>query len=136
VIVSREARISALAPYVRRLADLLELRDWHLELKYSPPEDSSQATIFLTNGRKRADLHLCYEFFDMTPEEQRQCLCHELVHCHFGAVGFMVEEENDAKTYRAFVRLLEYGIDAMADAIAPHMPLPPGVKTARPKPKR
>jgi hypothetical protein len=122
--MSRESRIAAFRPYARTIADDLWLRDWTIILKDEPPDDGSAATINLTNGRKLAHLFLAYDFFDNSAEDQRETLIHELLHCHFGEAGFVVEEESSGEVHRAFIRALEYGIDAVAEAFAPLMPVP------------
>jgi len=52
---------------------------------------------------------------------------HELIHCHFATAHLYADEVLEIVSMlarRAFDLNMEMGIDGMADAIAPFMPLP------------
>lgn len=117
-------------PYVKELANKMGLRDWSFEIVREQPDvDSSggpsTAAIGCVYGRKMATIKLSDGFLeDATPEEQRQTLCHELAHALFAPMHQFLHDELEGPAFKAYLLLMEYGIDATADAIAPHMPLP------------
>lgn len=119
-----DPRRQRFAPYLRRLADLLGLKDWHVRIADEAADACADASIEWTYGRKRARVWLGEHFLDDTPEGQRHTLAHELIHCHFGpAWDIAVEGLADAAA-SPFRRLAEYAVDGLADAIAPLLPLP------------
>lgn len=116
------------SPYVRDLADRLGLRDWWFELADEPPyEPDAIASVRPWEGRRRATIRLSDGFLEAGPAEQRHTLCHELAHCFFAAMAEYLRQHLDGPAHPAFMLMFEYGIDATADALAPHLPLPPGV---------
>jgi hypothetical protein len=112
------------ATYVRDIADRMGLKDWTITVPGAPPEDHDDASTRMSYGRKVARVYLPDSFRHETPEEQRDIIVHELVHPHFAAMDGMAEDWLDSDRYVAFLRMFEYGVDAMAAVIAPHMPLP------------
>ncbi len=131
-----------LGSYMRECADAMELRDWHLDLSHEGPEPhhgnayASAEPIF---GQRRAVFRFCSTFRELRPDEQRNIVVHELVHCHLASIQSMVEKDLeeplgkavDAMFFSAFQRSVEYATDALAAAIAKHLPLPEW-----PKPKK
>lgn len=129
-----------LQAYVRDLADRLGLRDWTIRIDKEPASDGACAEIQCLSGQKRAILALGKNFY--TPEDcdtageiadwQRHTLVHELVHCHLASARQSVEDALDAlakpkASDAVFVSIdlqLEYATDAVADVVAPLMPLP------------
>jgi hypothetical protein len=130
-----------IANYVRWLADELELRDWEIDLYYEhqksprPDPDGSDwgLSIKQTRHRKHACLSIPPDSLDLfdDPEEFQQALCHELIHMHFGPMWDMVRVDlHDLDIsqiqYDLFVsgfeRLMEYGVDATAEAFAKRLP--------------
>jgi hypothetical protein len=122
--MTRSEQMERLGAYLSDLAARLRLSDWTIHLSEEPAESDCWAQIEPVRGRKRATVRVCWEFFDQSPEIQRHTLCHELIHCHHAVVDDMTEpllDEAGRVTYRM---AREYAVDAMADVIAPHMPLP------------
>jgi len=101
----------------------MALRDWSIRIGEGPPTDpDADAAIHLVPGRKVARIWLSEETLSAASvEEQRHTLVHELIHCHFNLVDALVAGE---EVRRIVLMCLEYGIDGLADAIAPRMPLP------------
>ncbi len=128
-MTKRERR--ALGRYVRWIADAMELRDWTIHLADAPCDPEYSAKVELTEGRKHATISFNPRFREGAAEDQRQTIVHELVHCHFALPWRMVQTDLlqplGQETYSIFCdsfrRTLEYGVDAVADAIAKHMPL-------------
>lgn len=119
-----DPRKQAFAPYARCLADLLALKDWLVKVNEEPPSDGADATMWLAVKRKRAEVCLSEAFLDMTPEEQRQRIVHELIHCHLEPAWEIAAESLPAEALPGFARMMEYAIDGLADGIAPHLPPP------------
>lgn len=116
--------LCAVVSYLRVLADCLALRDWSFALLEEPAPDSFAAQIQPLRGRKHAEIRLSAYFSAFPPETQRHCLVHELLHCHLAPCGFVAQDSLEPSIASAFVVSLEYGVDGLADAIAPLMPLP------------
>jgi hypothetical protein len=115
--------------YARDLADRMGLKDWTIEFpgeRWHANDNGGSASATLAYGRRLIRIHLPDRFHCDSLEEQRDSIVHELVHCHFAMMDGMVEDWLDGEKYKAYRRAWEYGIDAMAAALAPHLPLPPG----------
>ncbi len=85
------------------------------------------AEIMLIQGRRLAELRVSHLFSQMSLEAKRHLLVHELIHCHFATAHLYADEVLEIVSMlarRAFDLNMEMGIDGMADAIAPFMPLP------------
>lgn len=117
--------------YMRWVADAMELRDWTMELSHEPADKDAYASIRATYGRKVALVDLCDNFRTLDADKQRHTIVHELVHCHLESAANMVfrdiedflGKQSDQIFYNGFKRQIEYGVDALASAIAKHMPL-------------
>ena len=118
--------------YVERLQEPMNLMDWRVEILDDPCEDDSYATVNCIYGQKKAELKLCEGFNDLSRDEQRSTFVHELTHCHLWVIQEMGEEDlaqflssGEKEMYsRSFRRAIEYAVDSLASAIAPHLPLP------------
>jgi hypothetical protein len=120
-----------LGRYIRRVADELELRDWTLTLSNNPAPKDCYGHMTETYGRKLAVIEVCADFRNLDAEQQRHTIVHELVHCHLAPPTNMVlndlEKELSDTTDRIFwasyKRQIEYSTDALASALAKHLPL-------------
>jgi predicted metal-dependent hydrolase len=118
--------------YVDALKDQLGLRDWKIIVReYAPEDEDHMASIGVTRCRKAAAVFFSDQFFREDQERQRQCVVHELLHCHFNHARFafeMLSQKVHPETYEtvftAIDTHLELGIDGLAEAIAAHYPLP------------
>ncbi len=119
-------------PTVRRYADDLGLKDWRFSIVDTDPDaDDVHACIRCIYGRKVAVITISTEFVTDSPENQRDTLCHELLHCHLDGVDTVINAINGQMhrdvwdvTYAAFRSAMEFGVDGIALAIAHHLPLP------------
>lgn len=133
-------RNEALADYVREIADRLLLRDWTINVSDDPADELEEGiddprcgTFSGTLGRRAANVWINRGWWDeATPEERRQTVVHELVHAHeHGAREVVINAVSGYKRRHAEILLAifdaqsEYAVDALADVIAPSMPLPP-----------
>lgn len=131
-------RIQYWADYIATITSYLRLTNWHIGLSHAPATEPYQATVEPTFGRCCATVALCREWDDLDPETQRQTLVHELVHLYFYPAENVLTRAREQHG-KAWVELmwtmhreqLEYGVDGMADIIAPFLPLPPKVKKAK-----
>ena len=126
--LTRRARF---AEYVSRIAGDMRLRDWKLFIGEDVPSgDDTTADCYPIPGRKYATIRFSESFLRDTPEDQRHTIVHELIHCHLAQIQRVIEVKLDND---AIVRnQLEYAVDALADVIAPLLPLPPeDVKTSQ-----
>jgi hypothetical protein len=123
----------ALADYVRLVADEMGLRDWEIRLAEHPAEPGKCASVEIVYGRKFATLEVPDTFkSEQTPEDQRDSVVHELVHCHLESMANMVQNDlesllgrpADSLFFAGFTRQYEYGVDGLAGALAKHLPLP------------
>lgn len=121
----------ALSRYVRWVANAMELRDWTLDLQRRPCDRGAIASIHPTFGRKVADIYFDEHFRTLVPEVQRHTVVHELIHCHLEPAANMVYKDLEEQLskpadqifWNGFNRQIEYGVDALANVIAAHMPL-------------
>lgn len=117
--------------YVRKVADAMGLRDWRLDVKGEPPE-YAYAQCRPTDGQRHAELRFGSDFEALEPERRRAIVVHELVHCHIAQLQWQVEKDlerhlgpsTDRVFFDSFRRNVEYAVDAIAEALAPHLPLP------------
>jgi hypothetical protein len=120
----KQSRRQQWLPYVRKIADILHLRDWSFEIYEELPSDSDAvASINPIYGRKRAVIRLSEGFLNDSKSDQRHTLAHELIHCHTGPMQRVIEAE-EHMTAAARIAM-EYCVDGLADAIAPLLPEPP-----------
>ncbi len=109
------------------------LRDWTVGITDDgPDQDGVRAMIDCRPGRKMAWVSLADAFLDAPADDQRHTLVHELVHCHFEPADTLAHKFTSHDAFEAFRLMLEYGVDAMADVLAPIMPLPPVTKDDKP----
>jgi hypothetical protein len=138
-----------LSKYTRLLADRMGLRDWTFIVSFDPPEDDEAdtapaAAIRCITGRKRATVYVADAWMTFDDDRKRHYLVHELVHPHFESAADIVRIDT-AKTlgqtvydvlWSGFLRQMEYGVDAMADVLAPLMPPYPGKEDGCERPRR
>jgi hypothetical protein len=120
----------ALERYIRTTADEMGLRDWRISLSRKPADGSANAAIWLRTNHKEAVIYVAADFRDHAPDEQRCSIVHELIHCHLEPptkllTGDLRQHLGDSGSLfiEAFINAIEYGVDGLATAIAPRLPL-------------
>lgn len=118
-----------LEDYVRWVANEVGLKDWKVNVLRELPEKADHAgecdCLF---GRKIANITFHKNFRSDRPEQQRQTVVHELLHCHFAAAestvynmgfksGLLTDMQREA-IYGSYMQAHEYGIDGVAVALA------------------
>jgi len=119
-----------LGRYVRWCADQMELRDWTIHLGHEPAPSDADGYVVITYGRKLARITVAEDFRSFDPERQRHTIAHELIHCHLESACNMVQNDlerhlstqADQVFFDGFKRQIEYGVDALASAVAKHLP--------------
>jgi hypothetical protein len=120
--------------YVELLKVILRLSDWTIELSRVQAAADEAANIEAVYGQKRAVMCLGPTFLNLSIEDQRQTVVHELIHCHLQAATDVVRRTNDYAlseegaeiAWIGFMGEVEYATDGLADAVAPFLPLPWG----------
>lgn len=118
-------RTTAWTPYVRKIADMIGLRDWDIEVSERKPDIANAAEVICVSGRRAAIIKLSNYFMTTTRDSQRYLVTHELVHCHFASMHNFLDATLEGPHYTAYNHAYEYGVDATAAALAPFLPLPP-----------
>lgn len=127
-----DAQFTRLQRYLRKLADLLGLRDWDIELQqeWTGNEDAA-ASVQCVYGRKFARVWVAKDFFTFAPEKQRAFCTHELMHCHLQPLtNVLVNTKPHLASatydviYKSHLDALEYATDGIAVAVARFLPLP------------
>jgi hypothetical protein len=122
----------ALGEYVRWVANEVGLRDWTLHLMYDDGLDEGAiAMVTPTDGMKHAQLRFCHDFRHLAPEKQRQAVVHELLHCHHSAASNVLRldlkdhlaDSTHWVAWTGYKRQMEFANDAIAEVLAPHLPL-------------
>lgn len=118
--------------YVRRLADMCDLRDWHIEVAVGDVDDETLATCQPTLGQKHATISFADSWRTWSAFQLRSTVAHELVHCHFAALDSLVSEmlrsglgkASTAIADIAYTHQNEYLVDGLSLLIAKTLPLP------------
>lgn len=112
-------------PYFQCLANMLSLKDWGIYISDNEPDRcTSAAEVECIEGRKRALIFLSDCYLKESESEQRHVAVHELIHFHHAHQSHLMKKWLSDDAYDAYVLADEDAIDALADAIAPLMPLP------------
>lgn len=136
--MTKKDREALIGPYIRWIADAMGLQDWTFNVVIGQPDSPNNpdglewgASCEPVPGRKAATITVAPWLCTADREQLRETVVHELAHCHFFGVWDTVRRDLHGplgqQTYDVFVagleRHMEYGIDAVAETIARHMPL-------------
>lgn len=139
----------AIGEYVRYCADAMGLRDWTLRVDVASDEDLRKiddhdgddqvwgATCDPVRGRKYATISfgplVIQNLLEGDRESFRITVAHELTHCHFAMLweqlrhdlweGRVLAQDTYDQFIKSAERNMEYGVDGVAEAIAPRLPL-------------
>jgi hypothetical protein len=136
-----KAEWHALGEYLRAIADMMGLRDWHLDLSHEPsaeePNEDGDITwgkVSPVEGRKKATIRLGAGFRGLPPYEQREIVVHELAHCHLRRLADVTRVDLPACKaisqveydcfWRQAKREVEHAVDAISSNWARRLPLP------------
>ncbi len=131
-----DAQHEAWSHYLNELAELLQLRDWMIELQRECAPSGAWAHVEVCREHKTAWVQVAWpKFFDTRkPERQRIDMVHELIHVHLDRPQQMMNDlaemfdENTATKFAKERHRIETEIatESLARVIAPFMPMPPG----------
>lgn len=118
------------AAYIAKLAPLMRLGHWRLDVADDPPiEDSAWAAIKLWEGSYGGTIRISDDLLREGEDLQRRCVVHELVHCHFAQPWLMARKEMGGRTWEHWENVAEYAVEAITELVAPMMPLPEPVES-------
>lgn len=129
----RKAAIGRLRPWFGACVAFLHLDHWRITLEEDMASDTARADIRRWRGQLDAEIRLGDEWFDAPEIEQRQSLCHELLHAHMRPLWEAWIDLDDVlgkPAYALFSRHMglaeEQVVEALAKVLAPLLPaLPP-----------
>ena len=111
-----------LALYIRLAADALALRDHEVTLDQRPAPPGRVAECDLSPFRQSITVRVAVDFFDLSPEQQRHAVVHELVHAHVVAVCATVEHGVPSwmpdRTWEMFRSMFERDVEVLVDTVA------------------
>lgn len=126
------ARERRLLRYAARQAEALGLRDWTVVTQKGEVGEDIIAHAEMAYGRKVATITFGPRFFASPREEQRATVAHELLHAHLdGPATVLRDIETQLGTlqweivHETYRRRSEEACDAIAEAVAKWLPLPP-----------
>ena len=130
-----------LGAYLRDIADRVGLKDWYFNIVHEPPDDQNHAAcVEVYYGRKVADIRFRNEWATWTPEELRETVLHELLHCHINPLRFHLNNIQNAvgqmvyePLYQGVTDYIEYAVDGIARNWAQTLPLPVKAKKRKDK---
>lgn len=119
-----EAQHTYWSAYLKDLQAKLRLSHWELRLSHKPCDKGNMAECGCVPGQLRAKIALGKKWEKYSPECQRQTIVHELVHLYTSPVHYPIHRVMDDVAQSMHSSNFEYMVDALAEAIAPFMPLP------------
>lgn len=126
----------SLARYMAVIANEFGLRDWDVTLHAEEPGDGNDggdalASVECVYGRRKAHIRVASAFDEVTPEEQRNAVLHELIHIHTEPMRALLRTTLPKimglpafeTFWPAFTQADEHATDAIAAAIGDKYPL-------------
>jgi hypothetical protein len=115
-------RYEALELYWQSCLDVLQLHEWRGDIERDvPEEDDAEAAAFIRYEANFFRLRVSAEFWDMTPERQRETLAHELMHLptfHWASDTLEVlKAELGSHAYTAIESVLQHGFERVTDRL-------------------
>lgn len=120
-----EERANLLQTYIWEIRDMLDLHHWDVYLTKAPAADDCNASIHPVYGRHAAGLSVNKNWFDYSPEVQRNTILHELLHvAHNRQTELVRTTSQTSAVWTTFERETELMVDHLATALEEHFPLP------------
>lgn len=115
-----------LQQYIWDIRDRLDMSYWDIYLTQAPAADDCNASIHPIYGRHSAGLSVNKNWFDFSPEVQRNTIVHEILHVvHNRQTEMIRTTRQQGGVWAAFERETELMVDHLANAIDQFFPLPP-----------
>lgn len=128
----RKERITFYRDWTIQCYQMLGLDHWNIVVQFAPAQDGNKAECWRSMHQYQAKLRFADEWFDAEPEEQRQTVIHELLHCHMRPVWEAwepLEGPLGLTGWHIFSKNMEVAeetaVDGLARALAPRFPFPP-----------
>lgn len=127
-------KCDAAQEYIWLIRDHMRLTFWDVYLSDTATEKGNWADVTVTEGKHSAAIRLCSQFWDLTPEQRRETIVHEMLHVvHWRAIDgigngwakLVKEQEAFDAVWALTSTEVELMVDQLTAIIAPHMPLPP-----------
>lgn len=119
----RKKLLVKIEPYVRKVQGIMRLDHWRIDLSEEYPDPGNNADIQWHHQKYRAKLCLSDEFLMGGAEDQRYTVVHEMLHLHLRDINLAVKCAWDRDRDRLY-EVEELTVDALAQSIAPLVPLP------------
>lgn len=106
----KDREFKAIADYLRWLKHELNLNEWNVYVLEEPPEGAEDGTLAMitpTEGRNVATIRIAPQLMDLSHEEIRRVLCHELLHLHHRNMLEPVRKIGGALSMDAYLILWE-----------------------------
>jgi hypothetical protein len=117
--------------YLRELADLLGLRDWHITLSRGIAAEGSRAQVDIHRTKDECEVRLSNQWRSFSLEQRRLTITHELLHAHTSRLHRVMTRLADVAdgpsmeyAKRAHDEEEEIVVQRLARVIAPYLPLP------------
>ena len=129
---AKQDRWQALEAYLADVQAALSLSHWTVTIAREASDLDAWADIAVTSQASfTAELRISHDWWNQTPERQREVLCHETLHLNAHQADAVVEnlEESMGKLAWAvfepqYEDATERAVDHIAKVIAQHLPLP------------
>ena len=130
-VTPRSDKLNKLEAYVRECAALMNLANWKISVVAEVAPEDRYADVEVHSQAASVTLRVGNLFWQQKPEEQRLTICHELCHVHLAMADHAVSALEDVLGSAAWTPWhlvyedhYERGTDAIAELIAPTLPLP------------
>ena len=129
---TKQDRWQALEAYLADVQAALNLSHWTLPIAREASDLDAFADIAVNSQADfTAELRISHDWWEQTPERQREVMCHEVLHLNAHQADAVVEnlEESLGKIAWAvfepqYEDAAERAVDHIAKVIAQHLPLP------------
>jgi len=113
------------SPYVRKVADLIKLRDWSIIVKNKAGDsDNVAAEVFIDNYARRATIEIRDCFYDLNRKQQKTIVIHELIHCHLEWMVRAYEDLIPGMKGEQNEGWLELAVNSITDILIDKIPSP------------
>lgn len=121
----------ALQAWIDEAKPILRLSHWYVVAKEEPPQHpdgtihtDAFAGSYIRDNSDHASVHLGDSFWEETPEEQRETLAHELLHCHLYRLHAFIGDRLRRSDRETASQMEEVAIEQLSRIVAPLLPVP------------
>lgn len=128
----RRKALKRVGKYGQQLQSLLRLDHWRIDVSTELPEKANNADVTWWESKWRATMRFSDEYLTSSPEDQRYSMVHELLHLHLRGPALIIKQLREhmsdvgfCYTDERWEHEEELAVDALAQVLAPYLPLPP-----------